>query len=139
MRFQKHAQGYIVRMDVGEEIISTLQTLCMDADIRLAQVRAIGAVEYAVTGLYDVKEQQYHATKLDGPLEIVSLTGNITRKGAEPYIHLHASFADREARLFGGHLTEAVIGATCEMFITEYSGQIQRRVCEKTGLNILNI
>lgn len=136
MQIKQVENTYFVRLEVGEEILTSLNTLCETEDIRLAFVQAIGAVEYAVCGLYDVAEQQYHSTRLQGPLEMVSLTGNITRKEGAPYMHLHAAFSNHACQVFGGHLNEAVISATCELIVTCLPGEITRRVCEKTGLNI---
>lgn len=139
MQYQKSGNSYVVRLEVGEEILASLTQLCKQEDIRLGSVNAIGAVSHAVTGLYNVAEKQYYSTRLEGPLELVSLMGNVTRKDGEVYIHVHASFSDLACNIRGGHLTEAVVSATCEMTVRRLEGEVDRRVCETTGLNILDI
>jgi len=139
MQFQKIDSTYIVRMDVGEEIIATLTQLCKDETIALAEVSAIGAVSRASVGRFNREERRYQGVTLEGHYELVHLTGNVSRKDGEVYVHLHAAFSDDSGRMFGGHLSEAVISATCEMFLTTIAGEIGRRVCEKTGLNILDL
>ena len=74
-------------------------------------------------------------------MDIITLTrdGNLSRKDGEPYLHLHAAFADEKGAVIGGHLNEAVISATCEMFIKIFDIDIGRRISEQTGLNIFDI
>ena len=139
MQHYKTGNTYFVRLDVGEEIMASLTQFCKQEDIRLGSVTAIGAVSHAVTGLYNVADQKYYSTRLEGPQELVGLMGNITRKDGEVYIHVHASFSDSEHKIHGGHLNEAVISATCEMVVTCYEGEVGRRVCPDVGLNILDI
>lgn len=43
MIYRKFNETYMVRMDVGEEIMEQLMTLCVWEHIMLAQVDAIGA------------------------------------------------------------------------------------------------
>ncbi len=139
MQYYKTENVYFVRLEIGEEVITCLTQLCKQEDIRLGSVNAIGAVSHAVTGLYNVAERKYYSTRLEGPLEIVSLMGNISRKEGEVYIHTHASFSDLSCTVRGGHLTQAVVSATCEMVVTCYEGEVGRRVCEQTGLNIFEL
>jgi len=139
MKFYQTGNVYFLRLEIGEEVLAALTEFCKAQDIRLGQVNAIGAVSHAVTGLYNVAEQKYYSTRIEGPLEIVSLMGSISRKDGEVYIHTHASFSDLACSVRGGHLTEAVVSATCEMVVTAYEGEVGRRVCEKTGLNIFDL
>ncbi len=139
MIFYKSGSTFFIRMEIGEEIIITLTAFCRENNIHLGHFTAIGAVSRAVTGLYNVSERQYYKTEIEGPLEIASLMGNITSKDGEVYIHAHAMFSNLQCEVKGGHLSEAVVSATCEMVVTECTGDINRRVCEKTGLNIFDL
>ena len=139
MVFQKNGGVYTVRLNVGEEILTALERLCVQERIRFAHVSAIGAADRAVVGLYNVAEQKYYKNTFVQPMELVSLLGNVSEKDGGPYIHLHASFADGSGRVIGGHLNEAVVSATCEMFVTVLDGEMGRRTCPQTGLNIFDI
>lgn len=87
-------------------------------------------------GLYRVSEQEYVRNVFEQDMELVSLIGNISQKDGEVYLHLHASLADEKGRVVGGHLNEAVISVTGEIWIDPVDGCIGRRVDEKTGLNV---
>ena len=91
MEFRRFNDAYVVRMDRGEEVMESLTTLCEQEGIRLASVEAIGAVDRAVVGLYDVGEKVYHKKEFTEPMELTSLLGTVTEKDGKPYLHLHAT------------------------------------------------
>ena len=136
MEFRRFDDTCVIRMDRGEEILSTLAALCEKENIRLASVEAIGAVDRAVVGLYDVGEKVYHKKEFNEPMEIASLLGTVTEKDGKPYLHLHATLCDAEMRTHGGHVNELRISATCEMVLRLLPGEVGRRPDEVTGLNL---
>ena len=136
MEFQKFDDTYVIRIDRGEEVMSTLAGLCEKEGIRLASVEAIGAVDRAVVGLYDVGEKVYHKKEFREPLEIASLLGTVTEKDAKPYLHLHATLCDARMQTHGGHVNELHISATCEMVLRLIPGEVDRKLDDVTGLNL---
>ena len=136
MEFRRFNDTYVVRMDRGEEIMATLAGLCEKEGIRLASVEAIGAVDRAVVGLYDVSEKLYHKKEFNEPMEIASLLGTVTEKDGKPYLHLHATLCDAGMQTHGGHVNELRISATCEMVLRLISGEVGRKPDEATGLNL---
>ena len=136
MEFRRFNDTYVVRMDRGEEVMSTLAGLCEKEGIRLASVEAIGAVDRAVVGLYDVGEKVYHRKEFNEPMEIASLLGTVTEKDGKPYLHLHATLCDADMQTHGGHVNELRISATCEMVLRLIPGAVGRRLDDVTGLNV---
>ena len=53
------------------------------------------------------------------------------------YSHLHMSAGNDKGEVFGGHLNEAYISATCEMVITVVEGTVERAFSDEIGLNLL--
>ena len=136
MQYQRFDQTYMLRIDIGEEITESLEKLCEREGIRLAQVSAIGAADHAVIGVYDLREQQYHREELNGFMEIASLAGSVTEKDGKPYIHLHATLADQQHALHGGHVIALRVGATCEMFVRVLAGKVNREKDAELGINL---
>ncbi len=129
----------VIRLDRGEEVMAGIEEACKKTCIHLGTISAIGAVDHAVIGLYQVEEQKYHSNAFDLPLEIVGLTGNVTTKEGELYLHVHASFADETGKVIGGHLNEARVSATCEVFIRRLEGEVERIWDQSIGLNVLDL
>ena len=139
MKYRKFGNVYAIRVDKGEELTEKLKELCGAEGIRFAQVSAIGASERAVLGVYDLGSQEYAREICDGFCEITSLAGNITTVKDEPYIHLHATLADQQHRIRGGHVLGLTVGATCEMFIRVFDAPVGRIHDDGMGINLWDI
>ena len=136
MDYRKFGDTYVVRIDRGEEILSTLSSLCAKEDIRLAQVDGLGAVDHAVVSVYDVPTKTFYRREFNEPMEISNLCGTVTRKDGEVYLHLHATLCDRELQAHGGHANELRVAATCEMTVRILPGEVGRAPDDVTGLNL---
>ena len=136
MQYKRFNDTYMLRIDKGEEVIQSLVTLCEKEDIRLAEVSAIGAADYAAIGVYDLGTGTYHREELPFFMEIASLAGSVTRMNNKPYIHLHTTLADQQNKTHAGHVIELRIGATCEMFVRTLPGEVIRKKDEEVGLNL---
>ena len=136
MEYRRCGELYLIRIDYAEEILQALGTVCEKEQIALGQVNAIGAADHAVIGVYDLGTQSYHREEINGFMEITNLSGNVTRVDGKPYIHLHATLADQNHAVHGGHVIEMRVGATCEMFITVPEGEVTRKKDEGLGINL---
>jgi len=54
----------------------------------------------------------------------------------EFYSHIHMSAGNDKGEVFGGHLNEAYVSATCEMVINIIDGIVDRSFNEEIGLNL---
>ena len=137
MEYRLFGDTYVIRLDRGEEILSSLTAFCKAEQITLGAVEALGAADHAVVGLYDVPARRYHKHSFDEPMEITSLVGNISTKDGEIYLHCHINLCREDMSVVGGHLNECRISATCEMFVRKLEGRVERRLdTEATGLNL---
>lgn len=136
MIYKRFNDTYMLRIDKGEEVIRSLQAFCEQENITLAQVSAIGAVESAAVGVYDLETGKYHREDLPFFMEIASLSGSVTEMNGKPYIHLHTVLADQQNRTHAGHLIEMTVGATCEMFVRVLPGEVTRKKDAAVGLNL---
>lgn len=138
MQYKRFNDKLIVRMDRGEEIVAQLKKVCEAEDILLADISALGAVDGFKVGVFDTADKTYKANSFRGSFEIVSLTGTVTQMNGAFYAHLHMSAGDGEGKVFGGHLNEAFVSATCEMVIDIISGEVGRKFDKDVGLNLLD-
>ncbi len=139
MRYKKTGSAIFLRIDRGEEIVSTLKEFCAGQKIALGTVQGIGAVGNATVGLFETATKEYHTTTLSGDYEITSLTGNITTMAGQPYLHLHATLSDASFHAFGGHLSSAVVSGTCEIVIRTIDGTAGRVFDPGVGLNLIDL
>lgn len=139
MKYKKFDNTYIVRLQVGDEICEKLLQLAKEENIRLASISGLGAVNEFTVGVYNTEEKKYYANEFSGAYEVVSLTGTLTRKDDEPYLHAHFAAGDDKGHVVGGHLNREIISATAEIVINVIDGEVGRRFDDETGLNIFDI
>ena len=138
MEYKRFNNTVIVRIDRGEEILTKIKELALKENIKLAHVSALGATNDFTVGVYKVDEKKYYKNHFVGDFEIVSLTGTINTMNHEFYTHIHMSAGNDSGEVFGGHLNEAVVSATCEMVITIIDGEVDRFLDSETGLNLFS-
>ena len=136
MDYRKFGDTYFVRIDRGEEIISSLAALCKEENILLATVEALGAVDHAVVSVYDVPTKTFYKKEFNEAMEISNLCGTVTGKNGEVYTHLHATVCDKNLVAHGGHANELRVAATCEMVVRTVAGEVDRKLDEEIGLNV---
>ena len=136
MEYRRFGKTIVMRIDKGEEVLTQLKAMALKENVQLASVRALGATNDFTVGVFKVDEKKYYANHFTGDFEIVSLTGTISTMNGEYYAHLHMSAGDAQGRVFGGHLNEAIISATCEMVVEVIDGRVERAYDDDIGLNL---
>lgn len=112
MEYRRFGNTIYLRLDPKEEILEEIGKVAKKENIRLAQVTGLGAINDFTAGVYNTVTKEYHSIQFQGAFEIVSLTGTVTRKDGDVYLHLHIAAGDEEGHVHGGHLNRAIISAT---------------------------
>jgi uncharacterized protein YceH (UPF0502 family) len=122
------AEIHVLRLTAGEDLRETLERApeALDFDAGYV-VAAVGSLEPAIIRFAGRDE----STKLDGPHEIVLLSGTLSRDGP----HLHLAAADREGRVVAGHLMRgALVRTTAELVLGVAAGwKFSREFDAETG------
>ncbi len=139
MQYAKTPDGYLLRLDTDEEIVSKVAWFADDRRIDTGTVEGIGSLHHAVLGYFDRATNEYLRRSVEPDCEIVSLLGNISLKEGKAYPHLHVTLGTRDFQALAGHLFEGKVAATCELRIRPLSGMVQRKKDEKTGLWLLDV
>ena len=136
MEYRRIKDTVFLRVDPDEDIMEALQKTSEELGITLAEVNGLGALKAFTAGVYDTAEKAFHGQDFTGAFEVTSLHGTITTKDGKYYAHLHLCAGDESGRVYGGHLTRAVVSATAEIVIRCIDGVVERRFDPVTGLNI---
>lgn len=137
VEYKKVQQKYIVRLDKGETIIARLTDFLNEMDIHSGFLFGIGAVNKAQISYYSLEDMAYHPTEVEGEYEVLNMTGNIASSDGETIIHAHITLTNKEYNAIGGHLLEAIVGPTLEVFIEPFDAKIERIYDPSTGLKLL--
>jgi len=129
---------YIINIEQGEEVITTLTQFCKEHGITNGVFTGIGAARGLSCGYYELAEKKYYFTSYDELVEVVSLQGNVMLKNGEPFVHLHGVFTNTKNEAFGGHVEKVTAGIVIEVMFEVLPSQIQRILDEKIGLYLLS-
>ncbi len=128
---------YILSIANHQEISAALKAFCQEREIFAGEVRGLGAVRSATLRFLDPATKQYVDKTFEEQMEITNLTGNISMKDGEVYLHLHITLGRRDYTVIGGHLLTAEVNGACELFVEDYINAAPgRRFDAETGLNL---
>ncbi len=128
---------YILSIDNHQEISQALAAFCREKDIRSGVVGGIAAISEATFRFLDPATKKYVDKTFAEQMEVTCLTGNISRKDGEVYLHLHVTASRRDYSCIGGHLLTARVNGACELYVEDYGlDGVGRRFDSETGLNL---
>ena len=138
MDYRKFGTTYYIRLDRGDEIIGAILDICQREGIASAIFSGIGGCQSAEVQTFIPEKGAFDTRRLEGMLEMVSLTGSVVRdESGEYYHHTHAAFAFKEGEhhvLVGGHIRSVTVLYTAEIELRPVvGGAIGRRFDPETG------
>jgi len=141
MKSKKVNNTYIVILEKGEEILSSLTEFCEENKIYSGSISGIGGTDDVTLKYYDLVKKEYVPKKFSDGVnyEIIALNGNISRLDGKPFVHMHVTLGDPDYKVFGGHLGSANISIIAEIYINIVEGVIDRKLDEGFKLNFLDI
>ncbi|MGF1704002.1 DNA-binding protein [Photobacterium makurazakiensis] len=122
------------RLTRGADLKSAIADYVNENNIQAGSLLStVGCLSIAVIRL--ANESQL--LTLDGPLEVLSLSGTLTPN----HVHLHISVADSLGKVYGGHLVEgSIVSYTAEVCLASYQNLVfSREYDEETGFTELKV
>lgn len=135
MDYKKFDNFIAVRLDKGDSTMSSLLFVAKKENLTLASIQGIGATDDFEVGVFDLEKSEYDHIRYTGNHEINSLVGNLTTKDGEPYLHLHITATGKDGKVVGGHLFDAKISLTAEIFLITANGKAERKFDSTLGIN----
>jgi predicted DNA-binding protein with PD1-like motif len=126
MEFMEKGGIVIVRLFPGEELQTSLKEVCFKlGGETYAVVSCIGQVKDVEIG-YFISKGDYSPEIFPGPLELLNVSGIVSRDGEGYFPHLHAILGDRDKRCLGGHLIKATVSITAEIVLLSSPIRVRR-------------
>ena len=132
------ARHLVGRFDKGEELIGALEQLCARERVRAGVFQAFGVLAAVELQEFLPDSKEYSSFfRADRPMELLSLTGNVSLFGSKPIVHASAQLCyliDGQLRVVGGHLARGRVHV-CEFSLTAYDDlKLERQYDPATGL-----
>lgn len=129
---------YVLIFAKGDEVLSGLTDFAKQNNVQSAHFSAIGAFQRATTAWFDPAKKQYRLNPIEGPIELVSLLGDIAVHDGKPTVHAHMAVGHPDGRVEGGHLINGYVFPTVEVFMTVYPTPLYKKDDAETDLNFID-
>ena len=137
MESQRTRYGWALKLDAGEEIVTTLAAFAERESVRAAAISALGAVGDPELGYFVRSTHEYVRRSFPGEWEIGCLTGNFSELEGRSFLHCHVVIGGPDFVAWTGHLFRGVVTLTCEAQIILDPGVLHRVQRPDLGFNPL--
>ncbi len=120
-------------------MVEALTAFARERGIGAARLHGIGAFADAELGFLDFDRKDYERFRVEEDVEVLSFLGNLSVTDEGPRVHAHVTLGKRDGSAVGGHLFEAHVGATLELFVMVLPGELRRIQDEATGVALLDL
>jgi predicted DNA-binding protein with PD1-like motif len=132
---------FAVALATGEPLMESITRFAAEHGLAASEFTAIGAFASAELACFDPERKGYAEIPVDEQVELASLNGRITRPeggDGDPHLHVHCVLSRPDGSAIAGHLMEAEVRPTAEVFITDSPTELHRRTDPESGLPALD-
>lgn len=137
----EQGRRFVLKISPGEHLQEKLVAFARAVGLRHAViVSAVGSVQdvefrgIKAGAKLPITPPRMHLHRVEGPLELLGLTGNILPdERGELDCHLHVMASRSSGDVLGGHLFGARVFATCEVVLSELTADGLERHLSRTG------
>jgi predicted DNA-binding protein with PD1-like motif len=122
----------------GDELLTELMRFATENDLSDASFTGVGALSSVQLAWFNPQTKRHDTcSDLHEQVELVSLVGDVLQYEGKPAIHAHAVVGRRDGETRGGHLLQATIHPTCEIFLDESPIELHKKIDPEFGLPAL--
>ncbi|WP_263772232.1 PPC domain-containing DNA-binding protein [Propionivibrio soli] len=128
-RYKEYKQGrrFLLKILPGQSLVENIKKLVVKESVKSAVIlSALGSIrKVRINGIKSgaklpITRARLTPHELEGPLELLGLTGNIIPgEDHQPDCHLHIIAGKASGDVVGGQLEDAEVFATCEIVLVE--------------------
>lgn len=130
---------FAIVFDTGDEVLTGLLNFAREQNLTAAHFTAVGACERVTIAFFDLKKKKYDENPINEQVEVMSLIGNIALYENEPKIHAHIIIGKADGTAHGGHLIEAIVRPTLELFLIASPTALIRKMNESFKIPLIDL
>ena len=138
MEYRRFGRDLFVRLDKGEGLHDAIRSLNNYGVSTAAITSGIGRVRGTKIGFLDA-DGIYQKMEIEGPMELLSMQGNLAPGPDGPFTHIHIVASDDDHVVRGGHLFQATVEVTAEIHMRVLDGDDATMVREATESDFLRL
>ena len=129
---------YAVIFYQGDEAFSGLLEFAQKYHVRSAHFTAIGALDGATLGWFDLQRKMYKKIPIVGQHEVIGMSGDIALYQGKPAVHTHMVVGSPDGTTLAGHVLAAYVSPTLEVMVTIDPITMQKRFDPATDLTLID-
>lgn len=129
---------YVIIFGKGDEALSGLLDFADKYQVTSGHFTAIGALSGAVLAWFDPQRKMYREIPINEQVEVLSMVGDFALYQGKPTVHTHMVVGARDGRTSGGHVIEAVVFPTLEVFVTVDAHPLNKKYDRETDLTLID-
>lgn len=129
---------YAVIFSAGDEAYSGLLDFAEKYRVTSGHFTAIGALRSVVLGWFDPQKKMYRENPIDEQVEVATMTGDFALYQNKPSLHTHIVVGRPDGTAHGGHVIEAIVFPTLEVFVTVDPVPLQKKQDSSTDLTLID-
>lgn len=134
MQSQEKDNLIMARFFPGEDVFEQLKNVCQKYNVKSGVfVSAVGQLGHVELGFFREKGD-YFPQKFERPMEVLSISGIVSKNESGYEFHLHISLAGADKTVFGGHFIAGKVSVTLEIVLLKTDLEIRRTMEDSTGL-----
>lgn len=124
--------------ETGDPVIRELEAFMDEFNVRAGHLTALGAFQEATLAYYDWGPKEYAEIPVDEQMEVASLVGSLARdEEGSARVHVHCVLSRKSGDVVAGHLVQARVRPTLELFVLEGGALLVRRPDEDSELELI--
>lgn len=135
MEYTEASDRIVVRLDPGDRVLESLETVREECGVDGGFFMGIGAIDEATLGHYDVGTQEYKEETFEEDFEVTSFLGNV----GPDKIHAHIQLGKRDFSTIGGHFAGGRVSGTFEVVVVPVESELTHQLDERTGLDVFDL
>ena len=129
---------YAVIFSKGDEVLSGLTDFAIQYKVQAAHFTGIGALSGALLGWLDLDAKAYHPIHVDQQVEVISMMGDVAVFNGKPIVHAHLVLGRQDGSTMGGHLWEAHVNPTLEVFVSVDPVGLKKKPDDASGMKLID-
>jgi uncharacterized protein len=134
-QINEQPRSYALVFSTGDELAKGLKDFATEQALADASFKAIGALAAVKLAWFNPQTRKYQiSVDLKEQVELLSMIGDVAQHEGRPIVHAHVVVGRSDGTTAGGHLLEASVRPTCEVFLTESPVELSKALDPETGL-----
>jgi predicted DNA-binding protein with PD1-like motif len=139
-KISQQPRSYALVFSTGDELAKGLADFATEQELADASFKAIGALAAVKLAWFNPQTKKYQiCVDLKEQVELLSMIGDVAQHEGRPIVHAHVVVGRSDGTTAGGHLLEASVRPTCEVFLTESPVGLSKALDPETGLVLIKL